>query len=223
MLGVTPLSGAIKFFDPDQKRFTLVTAFELYQKETGGPILTRTNALDPQRVQFAVFEFTGALPRAKLYSDWQVSTNDQATLAELANKAFDPSQTVLVAGPLPTVKTAAQTNANAGAVDFASYAPKHVVLRAKAETSCVLLLNDKHDPNWKVLVDGKSAPLLRCNYIMRGVYLEPGEHTVEFHFKPPVNALYVSLSAIAVGLILTVIAVAGGSRKGMGEAGAKAA
>jgi len=69
----------------------------------------------------------------------------------------------------------------------------------------VLLLNDKYDPNWQVLVDGKAAPLLRCNYIMRGVYLEPGEHAIEFHFKPSVNALYVSLSAIGLGLVLLVV------------------
>ena len=29
---------------------------------------------------YALIEFTGALPRAKLYSHWQVSTNDTATL-----------------------------------------------------------------------------------------------------------------------------------------------
>jgi hypothetical protein len=209
ILGAAAFAEAIKLLDPDQKRFTQVMAFELYQREAGGPILTRTNSTGP----FAVFEFTGALPRAKLYSDWQVNTNDQATLTELANKTFDPAQTVLVTGPLPVVKTAAGTNRNAGTVEFGSYAPKHVKLRAQAQSSGVLLLNDKYDPNWKVVVDGKPGTLLRCNYIMRGVFLEPGEHTVEFQFKPSVKALYVSLSAIAVGAMLTFVAVTGVRRQ----------
>jgi hypothetical protein len=217
ILGAAAFAEAVKAFDPDQKRFTPVMAFEVYQTEAGGPILTRTNSAGP----FAVFEFAGALPRVKLYSDWKVSTNEQATLTELTNKEFDPFQTVLVAEPLPAAKAGIQTNANAGTVEFVSYAPKHVILRAKAQSPCVLLLNDKHDPNWKVVVDGKPSPLLRCNYLMRGAFLEPGEHTVEFHFEPPVKALYVSLSAIGVGLILALVAIVGSSRKPAAEGRAK--
>jgi hypothetical protein len=65
-----------------------------------------------------------------------------------------------------------------------------------------MLLNDRYDPNWKVWVDGKPAPLLRCNYLMRGVYLEAGDHKVEFRFLPPVGALYVSLAALGVAVVL---------------------
>jgi len=53
-----------------------------------------------------------------------------------------------------------------------------------------------------VLVDGKPAPLLRCNFIMRGVYLTPGAHTVEFTFSLPLGPLYVTLSAIGLGILL---------------------
>ena len=64
----------------------------------------------------------------------------------------------------------------------------------------MLLLNDKYDPNWKVTVNGRPETLLRCNYIMRGVAVQPGEQTVEFRFQPPVNSLYVSLAAVILGL-----------------------
>jgi uncharacterized membrane protein YfhO len=66
----------------------------------------------------------------------------------------------------------------------------------------VLLLNDKYDPGWQVWVDGKPAELLRCNFLMRGVQLPAGAHTVEFLFKPDVRTLYVSLAAIALGVLL---------------------
>ena len=50
--------------------------------------------------------------------------------------------------------------------------------------------------NWRVTVDGKPAELLRCNFIMRGVYLPaPGRHTVEFSFSLPHQPLYVTLAA----------------------------
>ncbi len=150
---------------------------------------------------YALFEFTGALPRAKLYASWQVNTNDQATLARLASASFDPEQTVLVANlnsQSPTLSPHPSTNS----VEFTSYAPKQIVLRAKAAASSVLLLNDKYDPNWKVWVDGKPETLQRCNYLMRGVLVPAGEHRVEFRYTPPVTGLYASLAAWGVGLMM---------------------
>ena len=46
------------------------------------------------------------------------------------------------------------------------------------------MLADAFDPDWQVFVDGKKSEVLRCNYVMRGVYLEPGHHNVEFRFRP---------------------------------------
>ena len=49
-------------------------------------------------------------------------------------------------------------------------------------------------------MDGKVEPLLRCNFLMRGVQVSPGDHTVEFSFEPPVKGLYISLAAVIFGL-----------------------
>lgn len=221
-------------FDPGQQRFKPRLLFEFYQDRRGGPILTRTNTSGP----YALIEFTGALPRAKLYTDWQavpydparvkqwadglrksyppnypmpidsLGTNDQATLELLTRASFDPAQTVLLAEPL---KVTPSTNAQPGTVEYTSYSPKHIVLKTRATAPSVLLLNDRYDPAWQVLVDGKPTPLLRCNYLMRGVQLEqPGEHTVEFVFRQPLTPLYVSLAAIGFGILLIAyLALAG--------------
>ena len=37
---------------------------------------------------------------------------------------------------------------------------------------------------------------------MRGVYLTPGQHTVEFQFSLPNKPLFVTLAAIGTGLLL---------------------
>jgi len=188
--------------DPVQRRFRTVVRFDIVAK----PGITNPTGLDELTAvikpdgQYAVFDFTGALPRARLYANWQVSTNDQATLKELARAKFDPEQTVLVADPLPAADVGSVTNQDAGTVDFADYAPKRIVLKTMVRSPAVLLLNDKYDPHWKVSVDGRPGTLLRCNYLMRGVYLQPGPHTVEFRFEPPVGTLYVSLGAVLVSL-----------------------
>jgi hypothetical protein len=150
---------------------------------------------------YALIEYSNPLPRAKLYSHWQSPTNDDATLATLASHEFDPEQTVLVARDTPVNQPPGDPKLDAGAVSIADYRPRRVTLQANVITPAVLLLNDRIAPAWKVWVDQKPAPLLRCNYLMRGVFLTPGEHTVEFRFQPPLTTLYVSLCGWAIGIL----------------------
>ncbi|MGA2279487.1 MAG: hypothetical protein ABSG80_04205 [Verrucomicrobiota bacterium] len=188
--------------DPAQHRFRIVQRFGIALKPGVAEFhqrLEELTAYPNDNGDYALFEFTGALPRVKLYSNWQVNTNDDTTLKTLASTNFDPWQTVLVSMPLPV---AAATNQNAGLVEFKSYAPKQLVFAANAVAPSVLLLNDKYDPHWRVTVDGKLASLLRCNFLMRGVYLAPGTHTVQFQFKLPDSLMYVTLTAITIGILL---------------------
>lgn len=150
---------------------------------------------------YVLIEFTHALPRAKLYSHWQSPTNDAAVLETLASHAFNPEHTVLVAQDTPVGQAPGDPKLDAGAVSIIDYQPKYVKLQANVMTPAVLLLNDRIAQWWRVWVDQKPAPLLRCNYLMRGVFLTPGGHTVEFRFQPPLTTLYLSLCAWGVGIL----------------------
>jgi len=193
--------------DPAQKRFRVHTPFTIERTPNKESVISETNSAGP----FALLEFTGALPRAKLYSQWQVSTNDDETLKQLGSAEFNPEQTVIVARSAESRDALAASGSTEsrptgpGTVEFASYAPKHIKFTAKARAPSILLLNDKYDPDWKVAVDGKPVPLLRANFIMRGVQVPAGDHTIEFRFAPKVTGLYITLTAIALGVLLCAI------------------
>jgi hypothetical protein len=218
-------------FDPGHQRFRIAERFNILPKPgiVHPTKLTELTAVPVTNGNFALFEFTGALPRAKLYSNWQMAIEDQAavnelrtntlsaadaevlkqgatndflTLQKLTSPSFDPEKTVLLSEPLSARANAAASNQPPGKVEFASYEPKDIVLKAEASAPSVLLLNDRYDPNWKVTVDGKPEKLLRCNYLMRGVYLPAGSHQVQFVFQPPMRMFYVSLIAVVTGLLL---------------------
>jgi hypothetical protein len=182
----------------------IVSRFEIVPKPGVSKIgsYSQLTAYPTPSGSYALFEITNTLPRAKLYTQWQVNTNNKAALEQVYNPNFDLDQTVLVDSGMPPGSATGTTNSNAGTVEYVSYAPKNVVLKADASAPSVLLLNDHFDPNWKVLVDGAPAQLLRCNFFMRGVYLEPGSHSVQFRFQPQVRLLYVSLAAIVFGLLM---------------------
>jgi len=218
--------------DPLKQRFRIAQAFDVVPKPgiQNPTRMEEVTAVPKTDGQYAIFEFSGALPRAALYTNWQMpsedtnalnelktitldtnelaflkqaGTNDFITLKKLGSPSFDPEVTVLLADSLHlTPSSSPLTNQPAETVEFASYAPKRIVLRSKAQNASVLMLTDKFDPNWKVVVDGKSARLLRCNYIMQGVQVPAGSHTIEFRFLPPRSGLFISLAAIAIGFVL---------------------
>ena len=220
--------------DPLQHRFRIVQRFDVVAKPGIEQPLYPEDFTSESSVDgaIALFDFTGALPRARLYSTWQVCTNtpvnlqtwlgelkqylpdepysaiaslnttDQATLKTLTDPNFDPARTVLLSAPLAVAPATNPADDNAGTVEFKSYAPKDIVLSAHAAVPSVLLLNDMFDPAWRAYVDGKPAKLLRCDFIMRGAFLTPGAHTVEFKFSLPSRPLYVTLAAIGVGIFL---------------------
>jgi hypothetical protein len=145
-------------FDPVQQRFHIVRTFDLVpaRQDFASPATSifgtsRGATLDGLMAVFtngpcAIFEFTGALPRAKLYANWQVSTNDATTLEQLSGPDFDPERTVLVNRALPLRPAGATVDRipnsrTDGTVEFVSYAPKEIVLQTKADFASVLLLN----------------------------------------------------------------------------------
>ena len=44
--------------------------------------------------------------------------------------------------------------------------------------------------------------MLRCNFIMRGVQLPPGAHTVQFDFSMPNRPLFITLAAVCMAIVL---------------------
>jgi hypothetical protein len=158
-----------------------------------------TAIADPLGI-YAVFQLPAALPRAKLYTHWQVDSNEPDVLNQMFSTNFDPAQSVLVSSDLPDNSATNAPNPSDDSVQYVSYASKDILLKADAPAPSVLLLNDHYHPDWKVFVDGAPQKLLHCNFLMRGVYLLAGAHTVEFKFQPATGLFYVSLIAVVAAL-----------------------
>lgn len=204
--------------DPARRPFRVALPFALAQPRAGGPITARRDEAGP----YALVEFTAALPRVRLFHRWRAGVPDAEALRLLADTNFNPHAEVLVADALPAPAPAA-TNATA-AVRVKHYDPRRWLLEAETDAPAVLLLNDDFDPKWRVRVDGAERPLLRCNFLMRGVAVPPGRHEVEFTFEPPGTSLWLSLGALGGGLGLLGWGLAGLRRRPAGlEAGSAVA
>jgi hypothetical protein len=190
-------------FDPQLQRFRIATNFDFAPKPgraTGAGLSLEDLhwELKPDG-KFSIFEFTGALPRYKLYSQWQ-KVDDAAALGVLASPAFDPQQKLLVNEDVPAATSSGSTNV--GTVTVASYAPKKIEVKTETAAPSILLWNDRWSPNWRAFVDGQEVKLLRCNYIMRGIQVPAGTHKIEMRYSQPARMLWVSFATLAVGIAL---------------------
>jgi uncharacterized membrane protein YfhO len=64
-------------------------------------------------------------------------------------------------------------------------------------------VSDLFWPGWSVTVDGDGREMYRVDYPLRGVPIEPGEHTVRFRYAPA----RVRVGAVLTGGTLLMLAV----------------
>ncbi|HEX22719.1 MAG TPA: hypothetical protein ENH21_04745, partial [Chromatiales bacterium] len=82
--------------------------------------------------------------------------------------------------------------------------PNRMTARVQVDGRGLLVWNESYYPGWRVRVDGESLSVVRANHLFNGVWLEDGEHNVEFEFVP--NNFYVGLSLSALVLLLLLMA-----------------
>jgi uncharacterized membrane protein YfhO len=47
-----------------------------------------------------------------------------------------------------------------------------------------LILADTYFPGWTATIDGQATPIIETFGALRGVVIEPGEHHVEYSYRP---------------------------------------
>ncbi|NLB97927.1 MAG: YfhO family protein [Armatimonadetes bacterium] len=130
-----------------------------------------------------------------------------------------PDQARSVAGGREAFRTLleARWSAIEGAPEFRNFSgevlaweagPDWARARIRMRGTGVVIHNQRHYPGWRVLLDGEPAPLLRANYLMQGVAVPEGEHTLEFRFDSPsfragATISLLSMALLAAGCILT--------------------
>ncbi|HTY20274.1 MAG TPA: YfhO family protein [Geobacteraceae bacterium] len=126
------------------------------------------------------------LPKGWLVPAVAVLTDPSQTLSVLRDPRFDPRQLALVESPppLPIAGPDAPPIGSTGNVSITRYESNHIDAVARIGRNTLLVLGEKYFRGWNAKVDGRPVEIYPVNHILRGVYLTPGEHRVEFVFDP---------------------------------------
>jgi hypothetical protein len=140
-----------------------------------------------------VYANPAALPRAFLVGAQRV-TGDQ--LGAVTAPGFDPREAAVVSASAGLPARAPSP----GTARLVRDDPERVAVRTRAGRRALLVLTDSWFPGWRATVDGRDAPIVRTDQLLRGVAVPAGTHTVEFAYRP---------LSWRIGWIVSLLAAAG--------------
>ena len=83
-------------------------------------------------------------------------------------------------------KLSTDTYTGEATVAMTSYAPNRIEYNAESKGKQLIVFSEIYYPaGWKALVDGKEQDIIKVNYLLRGLELTDGSHTIEFIYEDP--------------------------------------
>lgn len=156
----------------EKKKFSLPKKFE--------PVFNRA---DFNKV---ILENKNVLPKGWLVPSVFSLTDEKQMLGALRDNRFDPRKFAIVEEkpPIEMIPINKAAVISDGEVKVEKYKGNEIQMTVKTPQNALLVLGEKFYKGWQARVDGEPAKIYRVNYLLRGVYVTPGEHKVEFVFDP---------------------------------------
>jgi membrane protein YfhO len=157
------------------------------------------------------------LPRAWLVGEVKAVGAEEAlkTITGESNGDFDPRRTALIEADVKSAPLLSQLSGgevSPGAVaKISSYEPNRLKIDTESEHPSFLVVSEVDYPGWKAQIDGAETPIYQTDYLLRGVALPAGKHTVVMEYKAPAfwKGVYVSGFTFFVVIALAIYSYVG--------------
>lgn len=145
------------------------------------------------------------LPKTWLVPSAVVIADRQQRLATLLNPGFNPRDVALVETPpeLPLAPPGAK--GIPGFVQVDTYTAGKITVQAETKQNALLVIGDKFYKGWRAFVGGKEVVIHPVNHVLRGIYLAPGKHTIEYRFDPIPYRIGKWLSLTSMGFFVIML------------------
>jgi hypothetical protein len=96
---------------------------------------------------------------------------------------------------------------SSGTIELVEYAPNYLRYEYDAPAEALAVFSEIYFPDgWSVTIDGRDADYFVADYILRGMELPAGKHTVEWHFRAPGWGLISVIMAVCSVIVLLFVA-----------------
>ncbi len=162
--------------------------------------------IDMLNVKYIIQSNMKVMPLENIGNAWLVKNlipveSADAEIKFLGDNKFDPQNNAVV-NMNNEHSTFTKTDFNdQGTVDLVTYKPNYLKYDVNAKGDAFVVFSEIFYPEgWIVTINGKEVEDVRVNYVLRGLEVPQGAHTVEFKFEP--TSYYVGENISFIGSIL---------------------
>jgi hypothetical protein len=125
-----------------------------------------------------------ALPRVFVVDRQRTVDGSNAALDAVMAPGFDRRAVVVTESRIAGLPQATSGSPAQASARLVSYKARRVVIDAAAARRSLVILTDNFYPGWRATVDGHPATIERVDYLLRGVVIGPGSHTIIYAYRP---------------------------------------
>jgi uncharacterized membrane protein HdeD (DUF308 family) len=178
-------------------------------------VLKSLPALNMLNTKYIILD-PAAPPMENKYASGNAWLVDKVTLVENADaelqavKTINPeSEAVVDRRFADKVGTLESAGAPGDTIFLTGYEPNLITYKAELSTGRVAVFSEiYYKYGWKAFIDGAQADHFRTDYVLRGMSIPPGSHTIAFRFEPESyrigNRVSLAGSVLLLGFLLLV-------------------
>lgn len=143
-------------------------------------------------------------PHASMLSDWEVAPSAGQALREVTTPGFDPGNRMVLEEEPGIPK--APGRAGRATARYRALGPQAAQVDVQSPTQAIVLVRNMWESNWRATVDGRATRILRADYLVQGIPVGAGRHTILLRYDDPTIGYGLLGSALSLGAILLVAA-----------------
>ncbi|MDQ3846901.1 MAG: YfhO family protein, partial [Bacteroidota bacterium] len=98
---------------------------------------------------------------------------------------FNPRDTAILFSADKNLINAAPATDSIGTIQLISNTNDDAVYQSNSSANGLAVFSEIfYDRGWKAYIDGKESPIIRTNYVLRGLSIPAGRHEIKFSFRP---------------------------------------
>jgi hypothetical protein len=141
---------------------------------------------------------------------WFVSSVEFENTADQEMNAltgFDPKEQAIINRSFQKSVNILKVNFDSSAkVILTNYRPDDLLYKYNSAVPGLIIFSEIYYPKgWNAYLDGKISPFFRADYVLRGMQVPAGNHTIEFKFEPSIYYTGEKISGISSILMILLI------------------
>jgi hypothetical protein len=161
------------------------------QPETIDSVLNTLPVINMLNTRYLIYDLKNppltnphALGNAWLVSEVKMVDNADQEITSLKN--FNPKTTAIVNKKFEGDLGGVKTGSGEGTIKLTEYQPNYLKYEVNLSNGPqVAVFSEIYYPKgWKSFIDGKEAPHIQANFVLRAMVVPAGNHQIEFRFEP---------------------------------------